>query len=197
MGETLDRFATYVLLYGGGILLGAAVLALVAGLVRAAARRAARARGSDRPDWASGVWLCASCRSTNTATARTCRSCRSVRQDLPRTPTEPLHDVVPASIPVPPGAAVLLRHDPVSHIDPATPHWRLLVANQTVGSAARRDGVRTLLRALDGAPTVMLDVRGDGAVAYRTDDVIRRFDGARFPLDVPCPEAAVWSIPAG
>lgn len=197
MGETLERFATYVLLYGGGILLEAVVLAFVGGLVRSAARRAARARGSDRPDWASGIWLCAGCRSTNTAVARSCRACGRAREDLPRPPVEPLQDVVPEHIPVPPGAAVMLRHDPAAHLDPATPHWRVTVANQTVGSAARRDGVRALLRALDGAPTVFLDVRGVGAVAYRTDDVVRRFDGPRFPLEVPCPEVAAWSLPAG
>ncbi|MFP5341310.1 MAG: zinc finger Ran-binding domain-containing protein [Candidatus Limnocylindria bacterium] len=196
MGEALDLFLTYVLSYGGGMLLGAAVIALLAALVRSAARSVARARGSDRPDWASGIWLCAGCRSTNTAVARSCQICGSPRQEVPRPPVEPLEDVVPERIPVPPGAAVTLRHDPAAHVDPTTPHWRIQVADRTVGSAARRDGVRALLRALDGAPTVLLDVRGVGAVAYRTDDVIRRFDGSRFPLEVPCPEAATWALPA-
>ena len=57
-----------------------------------------------------------------------------------------------------------------------------------VGTARRRDGAAALLRSIDGSETVLLDVRGTGTAAYRVSDAVARFEGPRFPLDVPCPE---------
>ena len=71
---------------------------------------------------------------------------------------------------------------------PALAHGGLSVGGPTVGAAARRDGALELLRALDGIEIVALDVRGTGPARYRRADVIARFEGPRFPLDVPCPE---------
>jgi hypothetical protein len=102
---------------------------------------------------------------------------------------EPRPDWIPERIAVPVGDVVALVHDPAAHADPGEAHWRVTIGGRTVGSAARRDGALALLRALDGTGTVALDVRGTGAAAYRLADVIARFEGAHFPLDVPCPEA--------
>lgn len=91
---------------------------------------------------------------------------------------------------MPPGTVVTLVHHPGAHLDPSEAHWQLRVGGRMVGSAARRDGALALLRALDGAAVISLDVRGTGTSPYRIEDVIARFEGQRFPLDVPCPEAA-------
>lgn len=102
-------------------------------------------------------------------------------------------DVIPDHIPVPPMAIVSLHHDGRAHVEPGVPHWRVTVGGLTVGSAARRDGVRALLRALVGVDVVMLDVRGDGPAPYHLAGVVARFDAPRFPLDVACPETMTWA----
>lgn len=83
---------------------------------------------------------------------------------------------------------VRLLHDPAAHAEPSAAHWKVTVGRQMVGSAARRDGALALLRAIDGTDTITLDVRGTGAAEFRLTDLIARFEGRRFPLDVPCPE---------
>ncbi|MEX1171169.1 MAG: hypothetical protein WEG56_01030 [Chloroflexota bacterium] len=188
-----EQFATLVVMYVGGMALGAFVLSLVSGAVRRSRRRVNRARGADRPDWAPGLWHCASCLSTNTPSASSCRSCRRPRRDLDHQPAEVLADVIPELIAVAPGSMVALHHDARAHMDPGDPHWRVTVGGLTVGSAATRGGVSALLRALDGADIVLLDIRGDGTAPYRLADVIARFEAARFPLDVACPEAVSGS----
>jgi hypothetical protein len=191
--QPVEQFVVLVVMYVGGIVLGAAVVWLIASAVRSSRRRVNQARGADRPSWAPGIWLCAFCLSTNAPATTTCRSCRRPRQDLDRRPAELAADVLPARIPVTAGAIVTLHHEARAHVDPGDPHWRLTVGGLTVGSAAGRSGVLALLRALDGADVVMLDIRGDGPAPYRLTDVIARFDGPRFPLDVACPDAASWS----
>lgn len=185
----IDAMLFYALgMFAGGF----AAWLLFRGIVRAdlAGRRSInRARGADRPDWAPGIWHCASCLSTNSPAATRCASCRRPRQDLQHTQTEPRPDWIPAHIAVPPVSLVTLLHDPAAHTDPGSAHWRLTVSGRTAGSAATRDGALAILRALDGVDEVRLDVRGTGAVAYRLGDVIDRFASDRFPLDVPCPEA--------
>ena len=60
-----------------------------------------------------------------------------------------------------------------------------------VGSAASREGALALLRALDGVDVVSSTSAGTGTSRrIRLADVIARFEAPRFPLDVPCPEAA-------
>jgi hypothetical protein len=108
---------------------------------------------------------------------------------LAHAPIEVRPDWIPERIEVPPAAVVTLVHDPGAHLDPSEAHWQVCVGGRMVGSAARRDGALALLRTLDGAEVVHLDVRGTGAAQYRLEDVIARFEGQRFPLDVPCPEA--------
>lgn len=190
----IEQFAVFVLMYVGGIVLGAAVVWGISSAIRGSRRRVNHARGADRPIWSPGIWLCAFCLSTNAPATTSCRSCKRPRQDLDRRPAELATDVIPERIPVTPGSIVTLHHEPRSHVDPGDPHWRLTVGGVTVGSAARRPGVLALLRALDGVDVVMLDVRGDGPAPYRLSDVIGRFDGPRFPLAVACPEAATWSV---
>lgn len=97
-------------------------------------------------------------------------------------------DWIPDRIVVASADLVSLVHDPAAHADPGEPHWRLTAGGQTVGSAARQDGALALLRALDGPDTIGIDVRGTGLATYRLSDVIARFEGPRFPLEVPCPE---------
>jgi hypothetical protein len=191
--QPIEQFAVFVLMYVGGIVLGAAVVWLIASTIRGSRRGVNRARGAERPVWAPGIWLCAFCLSSNAPATATCRSCKRPRQDLDRRPAELATDVLPAQIPVTNGAIVTLHHDARAHVDPGDPHWRLTVGGLTVGSAARRSGALTLLRALDGADIVMLDIRGDGPAPYRLPDVVARFEGPRFPLDVACPEATSWS----
>jgi hypothetical protein len=191
--QPVERLAIFVLMYVGGIVLGATVLWLVAGAIRDSRRRVNRARGAERPPWAPGIWHCASCLSTNDPVARRCRSCLQPRHELAVAPVEVPADVVPDRIEVSPGVIVTLRHESRAHVDPADPHWRVTVGGQTVGSASGREGVRALLRALVGAELVHLDVRGEGLAAFRLTDLVARFDGPRFPLDVACPEGATWS----
>lgn len=193
--QPVDQFVVFVFMYVGGMALGAAVLWLVTNAIRSSRRRVDRARGADRPTWAPGIWHCASCLSTNAPTAASCRACKRPREDLARRPDAVAMDVIPDHIPVGPGAIVTLHHGDRAHAEPGDPHWRVTVGGMTVGSAARRDGVRALLRALDGVDVLMLDVRGDGPAPYRLADVVARFEAHRFPLDVPCPEAATWSVP--
>lgn len=192
--EPLEQFAIYAVMYVGGFALGAAVLWFVANAIRSSRRTVNHARGADRPAWAPGIWLCAFCLSTNSPAASSCRSCKRPRQDLDRPQVVVATDVLPERIPVRPGAIVTLHHEARAHADPDDPHWRVTVGGLTVGSAAKRDGVLALLRALDGTDVVFLDIRGDGTAPYRLSDVLERFDGPRFPLDVACPEAATWSL---
>jgi hypothetical protein len=107
---------------------------------------------------------------------------------MERPPAEPRPDWVPERIEVPIGEIVTLVHDPAAHADPGVAHWRLTVGGRTVGSAAGRDGAVAVLRALDGATTIALDVRRTGPGTYQLADVIERFEAPSFPLDVPCPE---------
>jgi len=171
-----------------GVVVAWAVFTSLGGLVRRSRKSISRARGADRPDWAPGIWMCTSCLSSNTPSATRCERCRRPREELAQR-VEPVRpDSIPERIEVPPGAFVSLRHDPEAHTDPGAAHWRLLVGGQTVASAARRDGASAMLRALHGTDIVDLDVNGMGARTYRLSDVIARFDGPRFPLEVPCPE---------
>lgn len=172
----------------GGMLVAWVVVAALSGASRATRRRINRARGADRPEWASGIWQCATCLTTNRPSAERCERCRRPRQELAHPPIEPRPDWVPDRIAVPADAIVTLMHDPGAHVDPGEAHWRVTVGGSTVGSAARREGAVALLRALDGAELIALDIRGTGASTYRLADVIARFEAPAFPLAVPCPE---------
>lgn len=172
----------------GGMVIAWVLLSVLGGTSRRARREINRARGAERPDWAPGIWICAACRSSNHPTADRCATCRRPRQDLARDPEAPRPDWIPERIIVPTGMLAALLHDPAAHSDPGEAHWRVVIGGQTVGSAARRDGALGLLRAIEGADTILLDVRGTGAAAYRLVDVIARFEAPRFPLDLPCPE---------
>lgn len=174
---------------GVGMIIAWSVARLLGGAARTARQDISRARGADRPDWAPGIWHCAACLTTNHPAATRCVKCHEPRRELAHAHVEPRPDWIPERIAVPVGDVVTLVHDPAAHADPGEAHWRVTIGGRTVGSAARRDGALALLRALDGTGTVALDVRGTGAATYRLADVIARFEGARFPLDVPCPEA--------
>ena len=171
-----------------GMIVGWAVFTILGGAGRTARGGAARALGSDRPAWAPGIWHCAECLSTNPPTADRCQACRAPQQELAHAPVEPRPDWIPDRIAVPPGDLVTLVHDPAAHVDPGEAHWRIVVGGRTVGSAQRRDGALALLRRIEGADRLALDVRGTGPATYRVADVIARFEAPRFPLDVPCPE---------
>lgn len=178
----------------GGALLAGMILAwgmfrVLGGASRVARRDINRARGADRPEWAPGIWHCAACLSTNRPTATRCERCHEPRRELVHAPVAVGPDWIPDRIHVPAGAIVALLHDPAAHLDPTATHWRIKAGSQIVGSAARRDGALALLRALDGADVIALDVRGTGTAMFRLADVIARFEAPRFPLDVPCPEA--------
>lgn len=175
----------------GGMVLAWALFHLLGAMGSATRRDIARARGADRPDWAPGIWHCASCLTTNRPTATRCERCRRPRDELPHPATEPRPDWIPDRIAVPPDVIVSLIHDPAAHGDPGLAHWRLAAGGRTVGSAARRDGATALLRALDGVEVVAIDVRGIGPATYRVIDAIARFEAPRFPLDVPCPERSI------
>jgi hypothetical protein len=118
----------------------------------------------------------------------TVRAVHRPRTELSHAAAPVRPDWIPERIPVQPGAIVTLLHEPAAHRDPGEAHWRLAVGGRTVASAARRDGALAILRAIDGAETISLDVRGTGTSTYRLADVIDRFVGSRFPLEVPCPE---------
>lgn len=177
-----------------GMVLAWAVFTILGRADRTARREINRARGADRPEWAPGIWHCAACLSTNPPTADRCARCREPRRELVHAPIEARPDWIPERIAVPPGTVVTVVHDPAAHVDPSEAHWQVRVGGRMVGSAADRNGALALLRALDGdsdgAEIVYLDVRGTGTSPYRLGDVIARFEGQRFPLDVPCPEAA-------
>ena len=172
-----------------GIILAWGLFTMLGGAKRATRRGITNARGGTRPDWAPGIWHCAACLSTNAPTASRCARCKTPRQTLEHEPIEVRPDWIPERVAVAPGAHVALIHDPAAHADPSLAHWRLTVGGQVVGSAARQAGALALLRALDGAALVALDVRGTGPADYRLVDVIARFEASTFPLDVPCPEA--------
>ncbi len=192
-GTPLEDFSVYSLAYVGGFVVGIALLWLLVGFVRSFRTEISRSRGAERPEWATGIWHCAACLSTNGPLAARCRTCGLERNELAHPVVDVAQDVIPTTIPVPAHSVVTLIHDTRAHADRADPHWRLAVGGLTVGSSARRAGAVELLRALDGADTVQLDVRGMGPSPYRLADLIARFEGPRFPLDVPCPEAADWS----
>lgn len=67
--QPIEQFTVFVLMYVGGIVLGAALLWLATGAVRRARRGINHARGADRPPWAPRIWHCASCLSTNSPAA--------------------------------------------------------------------------------------------------------------------------------
>jgi hypothetical protein len=184
----VDQVVIVAASLGGGLLLGWALFALIGASQRRARRAVSRARGADRPDWAPGIWMCAHCRSSNTPTADRCTTCRRPREVLTRPPAEALADLIPDHVVVPPRSAVALIHHPAAHTDPGEAHWSIRVGGQTVGVAARRDGALALMRAIEGTDTIALDVRGTGPSTYQLADVIVRFAGPGFPLDVPCPE---------
>jgi len=188
MDGPFDRFALTIVMYAGGIVIGALLLAATAGLIASSRRRVDRARGSERPEWAPGIWMCAHCRSSNHPSATVCGSCRQPRADLPREPVEPRPDWIPAAIVVPPGSIPALIHAPAAHGDEEAAHWLVKVGGGVVGTAQRRAGALELLRRIEDGDTILLDVRGDGAAMYRLADAITRFEAPRFPLDVPCPE---------
>jgi hypothetical protein len=173
-----------------GMVLAWALFTILGRADRTARREINRARGADRPEWAPGIWHCAACLSTNPPTADRCARCREPRRELVHAPAEVRPDWIPERIEVPSGAVVTLIHDPSAHFDPSEAHWQVRVGGRMEGSAAARAGALALLRALDGVDIVYLDVRGTGTSQYRLTDVIARFEGQRFPLDVPCPEAA-------
>jgi hypothetical protein len=174
------------LLVGGILAWG--LFTMLGGAKREARRGLTNARGGTRPDWAPGIWHCAACLSTNSPTATRCQRCRTPRAVLEHAPVEPRPDWIPETVPVKPGATVALVHDAAAHADPSLAHWRLTVGTQLVGSAASRVGALALLRALDGAERIALDVRGTGQAEYRLIDVIARFEAPAFPLAVGCPE---------
>lgn len=188
MDGALGQMAVVGAAIGAGLVIAWSVVTLLSGMARTVRRDINRARGADRPAWAPGIWLCAHCRSTNVPAANRCGSCRRPRQEFAHPPVDERPDWIPDRIDASRDRIVSLIHDPAAHADPSDAHWKVTVAGQVVGSAARRDGVLALLRAIDGADTIALDVRGTGPAVFRIADVIARFEGPRFPLDVPCPE---------
>jgi hypothetical protein len=98
-------------------------------------------------------------------------------------------DVIPAVIHVSDGCAVFLEHNPDAHGGGPATHWRLRVDSCVAGSAARRDGVALLLRALEGTTTVYFDARGSGPGRYRLVDLLAVFEHGRLPMASPCPES--------
>jgi hypothetical protein len=172
----------------GGMVIAWALVTMLGGTARVVRRDINRARGADRPEWAPGIWHCATCLTTNHPAATRCQTCRTPRRELVHDPIDARPDWIPEQIAVPPDVLVTLVHDPVAHADPSQAHWCVKVAGARAGTAARRAGALGLLRAIDGADTIQLDVRGTGPATFRLDDVIARFEAAHFPLDVPCPE---------
>lgn len=138
----------------------------------------------------AGHLVMAHCRSTNVPAATRCGSCRQPREELEHAQVAARPDWIPERIDASRGMLVRLVHDPAAHADPSAAHWKVTVGRQMVGSAARRAGALELLRAIDGADAISLDVHGAGAAMFRVTDLIARFETPRFPLDVPCPERA-------
>ena len=192
MDGVVDSPLAAMLVVGGalavGMILAWVVASLLGRVARSVRRDISRARGADRPAWAPGIWHCAACLTTNHPAATRCVTCREPRRELAHASVEARPDWIPERIAAAGGEIVTLVHDAAAHTDPGEAHWRLTVGGRTVGSTARRDGALELLRALDGIEIVALDVRGTGPARYRRADVIARFEGPRFPLDVPCPE---------
>ena len=165
-----------------GIILAWGLFTLLGGAKREARRTALNARGGVRAEWAPGIWHCAACLSTNAPSGDPLRtSCKTPRQVLEHDPVEVRPEWIPGSVPVAPGALVALTHDPAAHPDPSLAHWRLTVGGQVVGSAARRDGALTLLRALDGVDRISVDVRGTGPGRLSPRRRRRSLRGARVP----------------
>jgi hypothetical protein len=102
------------------------------------------------------------------------------------TPTEP--DIIPASIPAGSSATVVLEHNPAAHLDGLNGHWRLRVNGVIVGSAARRDGVLAMLRAVEGADAALFDPNDSGYARYALPALIAAFEKPKLPLSAPCPE---------
>ena len=188
MDGALGQMAIVAISLAAGGVLAWALFGFVGGASRAARRDIARARGTDRPEWAPGIWHCASCLTTNRPSVTRCEKCHEPRRELEHPAAEVRPDWIPERITPPRDVIVSLIHDPKAHSDPGAAHWRLTAGGQTVGSAARRAGATALLRALDGVDVVAIDVRGTGPATYRLADAIARFEAPRFPLDVPCPE---------
>lgn len=189
MGEAPERFLIWVLMYVGGMGVAYVLVRAIRGALRGAGRGVERSRRGSRPVWATGMWHCATCRSTNVPGATRCASCRAPREELPHAAPAERADWIPDVIAVPPMTVPLLDHVSAAHADPSKAHWRMTCGGQLVGSAARRDGALALLRALSGTDVVMLDVRETGHARFRLGDAIARFERPGFPLDVACPEA--------
>jgi hypothetical protein len=143
-----------------------------------------------RPTWDSGEWACGACHTVNRASNIVCEPCRGPRgatqMSFAGIPTEP--DIIPATVPAGVGASVTLEHNPAAHADGLNGHWRLRVNSVVVGSAARRDGALALLRAVEGAESVLFDPNGAGYSRYALPALIAAFEGPRLPLAAPCPE---------
>jgi hypothetical protein len=184
----VNDLVTLIGAYVGGMVLAIAVAMGLRAGIAAGRRRINRARGADRPAWATGIWHCAACRSTNSPAATRCSTCRRPREELERPAVPRRPDWIPPRIEVPARAIVSLVHDPRAHEDPGAAHWQLVVAGQLAGSAATRVGALRLLRGIAGAETIALDLRGTGAADFRLAEVIERFKARNFPLDVDCPE---------
>jgi hypothetical protein len=142
------------------------------------------------PEWATGEWPCARCRSVNLAAASRCAKCRGRREEveLRFAPPGREPDVIPAEIRAGPGSLVLLEHDAAAHRRSLNGHWLMRVNGVVVGSAATRDGALQLLRALRDVPVVMADPKGEGYAAYPTELLAAAFAGPQLPYTGPCPE---------
>jgi len=196
-GMTLDAMA----LRGLALVVISVVVIVLALAARDALGQAARTITRDvgralgapvRPDWYVSEWLCGACRSTNRNARDRCSSCRTscTEAELHRVPSTPV-ETLPTVIAVPAGAHVRLDHEAGAHRDGLNGHWRLRVNGQIIGTASRRAGALALLRAVDGAEVIQFDPTGSGYERYMLRDVIAAFEGPRFPLDIPCPEAAL------
>lgn len=190
MEGAVGQMAIVAAAIGSGLLLAWAAVTAIGSLTRTVRRDVNRVRGAERPEWVSGFWLCARCRSSNVVAAKRCATCRRPREELRHAAVAPRLDWIPDHIDASRGGIVSLVHDPAAHADPTEAHWKVTVGGQLVGSAARRDGALALLRSIAGVDTIAFDVRGTGAVVFRLSDVISRFESPPFPLDMPCPERA-------
>lgn len=182
---------------GAGLVLAWAVTTFLSGMARTARQQISHARGADRPAWAPGIWFCARCRSTNVAAATRCGSCRRPREEFVHAPVAARPDWIPERIDASPATLVHLLHDPAAHADPTAAHWKVIVGRQMVGSAAHRDGALALLRAIEGADTIALDVRGTGPAEFRIADLVARFEVPAFRSTFRAPSASVslWLRP--
>lgn len=185
----ITRLIVLFMAFGVGAFLARGVWSFFAGggLGRAARRAISRPAP---PPWASGEWACGACHTVNRPSSPACERCRAPRavtqMSFAGIPTEP--DIIPASIPAGTSATVTLEHNAAAHTDGLNGHWRLRVNSVIVGSAARRDGVVALLRAVEGAESVLFDPKGAGVAPYAIPALIAAFESTKLPLSVPCPE---------